>query len=274
MSSLIKFLLFGGGNMGAAFVRGILRADLASASEILVLEPRHERRVWLGENLGCATGSPGDPVSLDSRAILLLAVKPQDFAQASRVIEGLIAPDRLVVSCMAGISFSAISSHLGGHTRIVRCMPNLPVEIGMGVVGYIAARDLDNEQLDFLKRLFAALGCAIQLASEEMIDAITALSGSGPGVIAYLLEHFVDAGINLGFAPEVAQRLALATLGGTVALLEATKFPPLLLRQQVTSPNGTTAAAIATLDQCEVGAAIKGAIASAFRRARELGARS
>lgn len=257
----------GGGNMAGAIVGGLVANGRPGAS-IVVVDPSAARRAELEAAFGVRAAAGGD-ARLAEAAMVVWAVKPQTFAEAA-------APCRLYVggalhlSVMAGIRIEAIAAATGAE-RIVRAMPNTPALIGQGIAGLHANAATTDEDRRQVEAVLAPTGRLLWVDRESNLDAVTALSGSGPAYVFYVIEAMVEAGLSMGLAPAPARALALATLAGATALAAASDDPPALLRERVTSKGGTTHAAISVLDAAGVKPAFIAAIRAAEARARELG---
>ncbi|WP_405241675.1 pyrroline-5-carboxylate reductase [Lentisalinibacter salinarum] len=259
----------GGGNMATAIMRGLL-AKGVDAERIAVADPSEERRDALAALL------PGGRVSADNRDVaaaadvLVLAVKPQVMADVlPPLAETVQASAPLVVSIAAGIRSDDIDAWLGGGLAVVRCMPNQPALVGQGMtVLYANRRALPGR--DRADDVLSAAGPTLWVDEESMIDAATAISGSGPAYFFYLLEAIIATAVEFGFTPEQARRLAVQTAKGAAATAESEADEPAVLRERVTSPGGTTAAAFAVLEDVDVRAIFRRAIHAARRRAAEL----
>ncbi|MCW5609502.1 MAG: pyrroline-5-carboxylate reductase [Rubrivivax sp.] len=264
-SSVIAFV--GGGNMAAALIGGLRRAG-RPAEAIVVVEPFAAARERLARDFGVAGQAAADE-RLARAATVVWAVKPQSFGEAAAPCAPFVA-GALQVSVMAGVRAAAIR-RAAGTARIVRVMPNTPALIGRGVAGLWADASVGAAERAEVQALLAPTGATLWVAQEPDLDAVTALSGSGPAYVFYLLEALIDGATAMGLDPAQARTLALATLDGATALAAASAEPPQALRAQVTSKGGTTAAAISVLEQADVKAAVHRALLAAQRRARELG---
>lgn len=260
--------IIGGGNMAEAIVRGLLRSGLLSAGQIVVAEPLAERRQVLSRSLGIAcVESNAVPAACPK---LLLAVKPQVMTSVLEGIAPVVTDNTVVISIAAGLRTSVLDAGLAGRGRIVRVMPNTPMLVGQGISALSAGPRASAEDVAWAQKLFETAGQAV-LVSEEMLDAVTAVSGSGPAYFFYLIEAMIAAGSAEGLPEDVAAQLAIHTCGGAARLLVETGESPADLRRKVTSPGGTTEAAIASLDAADVRAALTRAVRAAADRSRELG---
>jgi pyrroline-5-carboxylate reductase len=258
----------GGGNMAQALVGGLLKSGRDAAS-VLVVEPNDTTRDRLARDFGVAA-QPAADERLAAAGLVVWAVKPQVFAAAAAPCRPF-AGSALHLSVMAGVRSEAIAAATGA-ARIVRAMPNTPALIGRGIAGLWAADAVAADERAAVQSLLAPTGQTLWVAREEDLDAVTALSGSGPAYVFYVLEAMMQAGVEMGLPEAQARTLAQATFDGAAALAAASPLAPDALRAQVTSPNGTTHAAITSLDADGVQAAFVRALHAARRRAEELGA--
>ena len=266
--SIIAFI--GGGNMASALIGGLVRAG-RPAAEILVVEPFEAQRDKLVQAFGVAPLAVAD-AHLAAAATVVWAVKPQLFAEAAAPCAAFVA-GALQISVMAGIRCDAIVQ-ASGSARVVRAMPNTPALIGCGIAGLFARAEVEPPSRAEVEALFAPTGQTLWVAREEDLDAVTALSGSGPAYVFYFLEAMVQAGAEMGLDAAQARQLAQATFAGAAALAAGSKLAPAELRAQVTSKGGTTHAAITSLEHSGVGAAFVRALHAARDRAEALGSGS
>ena len=258
-------VLLGCGKMGSALLAGWLKAGLPP-SAIWVLEPNPSD--WLtSTGVHLNAGVPPAP------AVALLAVKPQMMGAALPALQALGNGTTLMVSIAAGTSIATFESTFGDRTPIVRTMPNTPAMVGRGITGICANAHAGAAGLALAAELMSAVGEVVELDSEDQIDAVTAVSGSGPAYVFHLIEALAAAGEAEGLPADLAMRLAKATVGGAGQLAEESDEDPAQLRVNVTSPGGTTAAALAVLMDAETGfpALLTRAVKAAADRGRELG---
>lgn len=265
--TLSSVVFVGGGNMAGALMGGLLRSGWASGA-VSVIEPNEARRAALQAEFGVRTLASAD-ASLSGVDCVVWAVKPQLFAVAAAPCAAHIG-GALQLSVMAGIRSGAIVRATGSE-RVVRAMPNTPALIGQGVSGLYARAAVSASEQAEIDRLLAPTGQTVWVEQESQLDAVTALSGSGPAYVFYVLEALIDSGMALGLSAAQSRQLALATLAGATALASQAEDPPEVLRQRVTSQGGTTHAAITSLDVDGVKAAFARALQAACRRATELG---
>lgn len=257
----------GGGNMASALIGGLIAAGRAQG-DILVIEPAEAQRARLEQSFGVHAQAGADE-RLARAGTVVWAVKPQLFAAAAAPCAAVIA-GALQLSVMAGIRTDALM-RASGSERVVRAMPNTPALIGRGIAGLFATEAVNAAQRARVETLLAPTGATLWLPREADLDAVTALSGSGPAYVFYVLEAMIDAAAMMGLDAEQGRRLAIATFDGAAELARRSSESPQTLRAQVTSKGGTTHAAITSLDADGVKAAFVKALRAAERRAQELG---
>ncbi len=258
----------GGGNMATALIGGMLQKGF-DAARIAVVEVVPEARERLARAFGvrtCADLAQGTA----GAGVLVLAVKPQQLRELAAALRPLLA-GQLVISIAAGIRAGDLARWLGGHTNLVRAMPNTPALILAGITGLYALPQVGAEARAGAERILGAVGETLWLGDESMMDAVTAVSGSGPAYVFYFIEALQEAAQALGFSPAEARRLALATFLGASRLAAGGAEGPAELRARVTSKGGTTERAIRSLDEAQVMRLIGRAVAAAAERSRELG---
>lgn len=272
MSSLLlhgKTIVFiGAGNMAEALVKGLVESGLCRAEQIRVTDVSPGRLAYFRENYGVSGTSRNDEHIADAD-VLVLAVKPQVMAGVLAELRARLNPAALAISIAAGIPTARIEGLLGGERRVVRVMPNTPALVRRGVSALCGGRYATAADLELALGFMRAVGEVVQVTEVEL-DAVTALSGSGPAYCFYLLEAMLAAAAAWGMDPAVARKLVFQTMAGAAELVLATEEHPAELRRRVTSPGGTTAAAIEVLERAGVGDAWRAAFEAARRRAGEL----
>ena len=264
----MNITFIGGGNMASAIAGGMLAKGF-DASAIHVVDPVPTARRRLSESLGVACfESVQQLVSLDD--VIVLAVKPQQMRVVSADLYGRLS-DQLVLSIAAGIRLRDLARWLGGHDRLARCMPNTPALIGQGISGLYANQTVSAEQRAQAQGILEAVGQVVWVHEEEALDAVTAVSGSGPAYVFYFIEAMQQAAIDAGLDTQTARELVLQTVRGATELAAQSTEPVSVLRERVTSKGGTTERALATLQQHQVAGAIVQAVHAARVRATELG---
>lgn len=264
----MKILFLGGGNMANALIGGMLKQGFA-ASGIDVIDPGAEARQKLADSYGvrCHESAATAPASPD---VLVLAVKPQQMKEAvAPLVEKL--GNAVVVSIAAGLDMAALSRWLGGHRKIVRCMPNTPALIGAGITGLCALPEVSADERALADRVLKAVGSTVWIENEARMDAVTAISGSGPAYVFLFIEALQQAAAEFGFTPEQGRQLAIETVQGAAALAAQSSEPASLLRERVTSKGGTTEAALKMMAEKGVKDGIVAGCHAAEARGKELG---
>lgn len=260
--------IIGAGNMGEALIRGLLSSKATKPQQLIAADIQPHRLKFFESQFGI-------PVMCDNRRaaseadIILLAVKPQQIREVLAGLRGIIDPRKLVVSIAAGITTARIEQELMDSTRVIRVMPNTPAQIGEGAAALCRGRYATEDDMAVAEAILGAVGITVQ-TEENYFDAVTALSGSGPAYVFLIAEAMIKAGIELGMDQQMARRLTLQTLTGAARLLMATGEDPATLRQKVTSPNGTTAAAMKVMAEGGMVEIFVEAVKAAARRSREL----
>ena len=262
-----KLAFIGGGNMASAIIGGLVRSGRPAAS-ITVVDPGEAQRGKLAQDFGVVTLGAAD-ATLAQAGLVVWAVKPQLFSEAAAPCAAHVA-GALQLSVMAGIRSEAIVRATGSE-RVVRAMPNTPALIGQGISGLFARAAVSALERAEVEAVLAPTGRVLWVDAEVDLDAVTALSGSGPAYVFYVIEAMVEAAAQMGLNPAQGRALALATFAGATALAEASEETPAVLRERVTSKGGTTYAALSVLEQAGVKASFLSALQAAQRRAAELG---
>ena len=260
--------ILGGGKIGEALLSGLLRGK-RGAADVVVSEKHVERAAYLADKHGVQTLSVAQAVA--AARTLVIAVKPQDIDPLLAELREVITSDHLVVSVAAGITTAKIEKALPPGVAVVRCMPNTPALVDEAMTAVAAGEHADEAHLAIAESLLAAVGRVVRVP-ESQLDAVTALSGSGPAYFFFLVEAMIDAGILLGLPRALSAELIVQTAIGSAVMLRDSGEHPVQLREAVTSPGGTTIAAIRELEVHGVRAALLAAIEAACVRSRELGA--
>ena len=258
--------LVGAGVMGQTLLGGLLRAG-RDPGGVLVVDRRAGRAAELNERFGVRVVE--DPAAVGTAGTVVVAVKPQDLPDLLDSLAPHLRPDALVVSLAAGITTAAIEARLSPGTAVVRVMPNTPSLVDEGMAALAGGQACTEEDLAEAQDLLRSCGRTVVLP-EKHLDAVTALSGSGPAYVFYVVEAMVEAGVLLGLPRATATELVVQTVVGAGAMLRETGQHPTVLREQVTSPAGTTAAALRQLDESGVRAALVSAVEAAWARSRQL----
>ena len=255
--------------MGEAMLSAILGKGLATAESVTASDISDSRREYLHRQYGVAvTGE--NRQAIVGRDVVILAVKPQNLAEVMTEIKGALTPEQLVLSIVAGARLGTLREGLG-HTSVVRAMPNTPAQIGEGMTVWTATPEVTRQQREWAGAILGAMGHEIAVDDEDRIDMATAVSGSGPAYLFFFVEALIDAAVQVGFPHEMARELVLATVHGAGHLLQESDHEPAELRRMVTSPGGTTAAAISRLEEGRFGELLRAAVDAAYRRAKEMG---
>lgn len=264
-----KITFIGPGVMAEAMVAGLIRQSVAAPDQIRVSGPRMERALELQERYGVSPFIDNLAAAQDAD-IVVLSVKPQRLERVLKGLQGGIAPRALVLSIVAGAPIQVIQKGLN-HPHVVRAMPNTPAQIGEGITVWKAAASVSDAQQDLAREILKALGDEIFVEEESYLDMATAVSGTGPAYVFLFLEAMIDAGVHLGLPRRIAEQMVVQTLKGSVSFYSRSKAHPATLRNQVTSPGGTSAAALYYLEKAGFRTAISRAIWAAYERSQELG---
>jgi len=265
----MKIAIVGCGNMGMAFANAFLKYDLVKTSDFLLIEKSPERMEALRESFrpGVMTGVIDQ--QLGGYDLVILSIKPQDFNTVGASLKEVLTPEQVVLSIMAGISIDRIRETLN-HARVVRAMPNTPAMLGMGITAYTATAEVEAAQLRRVENLINATGRSVYLENEEMLDAVTALSGSGPAYFFYLVKAMIEAGKQMGFEESVSALLVKQTMLGSYHLINNAEKSLDELIQAVASKGGTTEAALNKFGEKSIDRNLQEGIIAARDRSKEL----
>jgi pyrroline-5-carboxylate reductase len=268
----MKISFIGGGNMGEAMLASVLAKGLSSAEEIMVSDISQPRREYLEQEYGITvTGDNRQVIGWGD--IVVLAIKPQNLAEVMAWLSGAFNSPQLVLSIIAGARINTLCQGLG-YRQVVRVMPNTPAQIGEGMSVWTATVEVTEEQRKQAGAILGAMGREIYVADEKYLDMATAVSGSGPAYVFLLAEALADAAMQVGFSYELARELVEQTILGSAEFMRHSSKLPSELRRMVTSPGGTTEAALARLEKGRFSELIEEAVTAAYHRARELGSHS
>lgn len=259
----------GSGVMGEAMIKGLLNKHLVTHEQIIASDPHAERIAELTACYGLH-GTTSNSEAVSSANILVLSVKPQVLSKVLHELRGKADHCTLIVSIIAGAKISKIAGELL-NARVVRSMPNTPGQIGQGITVWTAAKEVNATARDHARSIFSALGDELYVDEEQYVDMATALNGTGPAYVFMFMEALIDAGVHMGLSRRDSERLVLQTIRGSVEYARQSGIHPAQLRNQVTSPGGTSAAAIYHLEKGAVRTVIADAVWAAYRRAVELG---
>ena len=264
-----KIAVIGSGVMGGAIIGGLLQNGLTKPENITAVDLMEERLNELKNDYGIRT-TTDNLEAVSGADIVVLSVKPQKLKSAISNVKGQLKEHALVLSIVAGMPIDLLKEELD-HTCIVRAMPNTPAQIGMGITVWTTSGDVTDEQRETAKRILSALGEDVFVEEEYYLDMATALSGSGPAYVFLFMEAMIDAGVHLGFQRRISEKLVFQTMKGSLEYYKKRKDHPAQLRNEVTSPGGTSAAALYYLEKAGFRTAISRAIWAAFERSSELG---
>jgi len=263
--------IVGAGVMAEAVIAGLLADRAVEPGQLIASHPRRERREVLAERHGVKAVTRNVD-ALDGVEIVVLAVKPQMLARVMRELRGALTTNQVVLSIVAGATIRTLVEGLA-HPAVVRAMPNTPSQIRRGIAAWTASESCTARQRDLARAVLRALGEERQVADEELVAMATALSGTGPTYLFAVMEALVDAGVHLGFPRDLAHDLVAATLVGSAEYAQQSDLHPAQLRNAVTSPGGTSAAAIYELEKGRIRTVLSDAVWAAYRRTLELGER-
>lgn len=264
----MNIAFIGGGNMARALIGG-LRAKGYAAHTLSVVEVSAQARERLAAEHG-VHASPAPDARTTAAEVLVLATKPQDLKAAVRPLKGALN-GKLLISIAAGVRTDALSRWLGGHRRLVRCMPNTPALIGEGIAALFALAETTSREREIAESVLRAVGDVVWVDQEGLLDPVTALSGSGPAYVFWFIEQLAASGIRLGIPQDVSRKLALQTVLGAAKLAAQSSQSPGELRQQVTSKGGTTEAALKVFEEEKLAERLMKALEAASRRGAALG---
>ena len=259
----------GSGVMAEAIIAGLLRGRLVDPAQVIASHPRAERRDQLAATHGIRTAG----ANLDAIAgadVVILAIKPQMLGRVGHEIGSSLRPGQLVISVLAGATTKALRTALG-HDQIVRSMPNTPARLGKGMTVWFATSQVTAEQRAQAAALLSALGVQLEVDDEKLVAMATAVSGTGPTYVFLVMEALIDAAVHLGFPRHIAHDLVIETLEGSTLFAKQSGMHPAELRNMVTSPGGTSAAALHELESGRLRTVLSEAVWAAYRRTVELG---
>lgn len=265
---------YGAGAMAEAIVKGLISKSVVQAGNITMLNRSNSQRLEELQRLyGIKVSNNADllPGILQNSPIIVLAIKPKDAAEVLRSLGPLLSADTLIVSVIAGLTIRTIQDLLGRKQPVARTMPNTSSSIGLGATGIAYSKEIDDSQRQTVTALFGAVG-TVTVVEEEKLEILTGISGSGPAYIYYMMEAMMAAGIRGGLTPQQCRELTVQTVLGAARMVQLTGEEPSALRAKVTSPNGSTQAAIETLDKGEFFETVIAAVARCAERSKEMGA--
>lgn len=266
----VQIAFIGGGVMCEAIVNSLMKGLGIKGDHVIIAEPLADRRVMLANKFGVGVVASNAEATKGAQ-IVVLSVKPQVMSAALHDLEATLSKSALVISIAAGVPIRAIADVLGVAQPIVRVMPNTPAQIGQGISVWTCTEAVNEMQREQAKLILGSLGQEIFMEGEHYLDMATALSGSGPAYVFLFMEALIDSGVHLGFSREVSERLVNQTIKGSVEYAIQSKRHVAELRNQVTSPGGTTAAALYRLEKGGMRTIISRAVWAAYERSMALG---
>jgi pyrroline-5-carboxylate reductase len=264
----MKILVIGGGNMGLTYAQSFLRSHIVTSDKMLILEKSPEKaKIIRALDIGTVYGEPGDYIS--QADLIIMAVKPQDCNSVFTIIKEWVGPQQLVLSIMAGIKMDKIKMALNTN-KVVRAMPNLPAQVGLGMTVFTSSDDVTRIELVMVQNLLNSTGKTLFVSEENLIDAATAISGSGPAYVFFFMQTLMDSARALGFSRSEAELLSYQTFKGAVESFNKNNFTCEQWINKVSSKGGTTEAAFSMIDKQEVHGALLQAYGKAYDRAGEI----
>ena len=267
----LKIAVIGAGNIGGALIGGILKSHLAEPKDVVATDAREERRQELEEQWKIRVLATDNRKAVEGRDVVILAVKPHVVPAVLEELRGALRENQIVITVAAGVPLALYEAVLGNRIPLFRAMPNIPVVVEEGATAVAGNHATTPEQRKVVEKIFGALGCVV-FVEESQLDAVTALSGSGPAYIYMVIEALIDGGKKMGLSQEVATRLTEQTVLGAAKLVRETKLHPAILRDEVVTPGGTTIAAMHELERHGLRAMLISAVETATLRSKEIGA--
>ncbi len=267
----LKIAVIGAGNIGGALLGGILKSHLAEPKDVVATDARDERRRELEQQWKIRVLPTDNRKAVEGRDVVILAVKPYIVPAVLEELRGALRENQIVITVAAGVPLALYEAVLGKRIPLFRAMPNIPVVVDEGATAVAGNAATTAEQRKVVEKIFGALGCIV-FVEESQLDAVTALSGSGPAYIYMVIEALIDGGKKMGLSQEVATRLTVQTVLGAAKLVRDTKLHPAVLRDEVVTPGGTTIAAIHELETHGLRAMLISAVETATKRSKEIGA--
>jgi len=265
---MARLCVIGSGAMGTAFAKGVISSGSYKPEDVTLADVDNKRLDMLAKELGVSTATD-NKTAIEGAEVILLAVKPPIVSAVVAGISGKIKDSQLIVSIAAGVKLDEIEAELPRGIGVVRAMPNTPCQIGAGAIGFSRGKHCSNEQVELAKKIFDAVGISYEVP-EKLLSAVTGLSGSGPAYVYVMIEALSDAGVRVGLPRDISTRLAAQTVMGAAKMVLDVGEHPARLKDQVTSPGGTTIAAIDALERAGFRSALIEAVKAAEKRSEEL----
>lgn len=261
--------IIGSGAMGSAFAKGVINSGAFKPEEVTLADVFASRLEKLARELGVKTTSD-NKAAVSGADIILLALKPAIIGQVVKEIAGIVKQNQLIISIAAGVKLESVESAMPEGVGVIRVMPNTPCQIGAGAIGFCRGKAVNDSQVEAAKKVFDAVGISFEVP-EKLLDAVTGLSGSGPAYVYVMIEALSDAGVRVGLPRDISLRLASQTVMGSAKMVLETGDHPARLKDQVTSPGGTTIAGVDELEKAGFRSALIEAVKAATKRSEELG---
>jgi pyrroline-5-carboxylate reductase len=255
--------------MGEAIIAALISKKLCKPANIAVSDISEPRRQYLKQKYGVAV-TADNTEAVKNKDVVVLAVKPQNISEVLAGLKDSLKTDQIILSIAAGVRIATISNGVG-HSKVVRSMPNTPAQIGLGISGWTATKDVTDKQKEMARTILGAMGKEIYFDDENTIDIVTAVSGSGPAYVYLFAEALIQGAVGLGLKPKDAETLVLQTMLGAAQLMNQSDKSPAELRRNVTSKGGTTERALQTFEQSDFAGIVAKAVIAAYQRAKELG---
>jgi pyrroline-5-carboxylate reductase len=266
----MKVSVIGGGTMGEALIQSLIRKKVSAKEDVTVADVFQARLDALKKKYGIRT-TTSNLEAIKSTDVIILAVKPQDLGQVLEQISGNLKL-QVVISIVAGATLETICSKLN-YRRVVRSMPNTPAQVGMGMTVWTGTKQITEKDISIAKAVLSSMGEEHYFAEEKYLDMSTALSGSGPAYVFLFIESLIDAGVHIGLPRNIAQKLVIETLAGSIESVRKSLKHPAELKNMVTSPGGTTTEALFYLERGGMRSLIMEAVMAAYQKAKSLGAK-
>ncbi len=267
----MKACFIGGGNMGEALIKSLVKKKICTAADLTVSDISRTRLDYLKNTYGIKTET-SNLKAVKSADVIILAVKPADIGKVAHEIKGRLTAKQLVISIAAGITMDTLYEELG-HSRIVRSMPNMPAQIGMGMTVWMHREEVSETQVKLARTVLSSMGEEMLVNNEKYIDMATAVSGSGPAYIFLIVETLTDAGVHIGLTRAMAEKLAVETTIGSAMTIKQMKKHPAELRNLVTSPGGTTAEGLLQLETGGLRSMLLKAVIAGYEKSKKLGSK-
>lgn len=255
--------------MGEAIVGAVLKGKISPARDVTVSDISESRRLYLKKQYAIAV-TADNKKAVSGKDVIVLAVKPQNIDEVLADLKGSLKSSQLLISIAAGVKINTIRKGIG-HLNIVRAMPNTPAQIGFGMSGWTAAREVTGKQKLWAQKILGAMGKEIYFGSEKHLDMVTAISGSGPAYVYMFAESLIEGAVRLGLKRKDAEKLVIQTVLGAAQMMDKAGKPPAELRRDVASKGGTTERAIKELEKSKLTVIVGKAVRAAYERAKELG---